>query len=406
MRILWLLTLLPYPPDTGGKQDSFFMLREFADAGDEITCGVVYQGAEPPDVPEGFARLVKEVVFLPGNPKALHSRLLGSLGDDVPFKFRKYHSREASDILASLLEKENGFDFLLIDHLHLAPLMLEVREHLRKKGVSVPPLVLRSPNVESTIVTKYAERVENPLVKAFAQRESRKVKAYEAGVLAEFDLVAAISPVDKATFEGISDRPANIISVTAGVEVDKLRPSDEPPVDGEVVFVGTFDWQPNVDGALWLANEVWPKVAEAYPKAHLSLVGRKPPPLIENLAGDSIAVTGEVESVEEYVARAGCCVVPLWIGSGMRLKILEAFALGRAVVSTSLGAEGIEIEDGGNILIRDEPESFAKAVIDVLTKPELRDRLGTNARALVERRYSWKRVAGGFRNEILKLLGK
>jgi glycosyltransferase involved in cell wall biosynthesis len=232
------------------------------------------------------------------------------------------------------------------------------------------------------------------------------MKAYEAAAIPKFDLVAAISPVDQATLQTFSHGKAKIISVTAGIHTDTLVPSPDPPVPGEVDYVGSFDWQPNVDAAFWFVEKVWPIVVARLPNAHLSLVGKNPPPYLEKLAGPSITLTGRVDSIQDYVSKAECCVVPLWIGSGMRYKILEAFALGKAVVSTTLGAEGIEITDGRDILLRNDPESFASAVIEILENPELRDRLGSNARKLVEERYSWPDVARRFASSIESLPGK
>jgi glycosyltransferase involved in cell wall biosynthesis len=403
MKILWVHTLMPYPPDTGGKQDTFYMLREFSRMGHEITAAVVFHGESTPDVPDEFSRLVNRTVFLPGNPSRLHVRLLKTLSDPVPFKFRKYHWDSGVRILADTLA-DGRFDAIICDHLHLAPMLLDTQSIVNWEGINYPLKVLRTPNVESTIVSRYSERVSNAMVAAFAHREAAKMKAYESNVLSAFDLVAAISPVDKSVFEKMSVKPANIVCVTAGVDFDHLRPSHEPPKPGEVVFVGAFDWQPNVDGALWLIDQVWPKVLESFPEAHLSLVGRRPPEYLAERAGKSIDVTGQVESVVEYVSRAGCSVVPLWIGSGMRIKILEAFALGSPVVSTSLGAEGIEAADGEHLLIRDDPRGFADAVVEVLTNPGLRLELAGKARTLVEERYSWARVARQFSDEIESLL--
>ena len=406
MRILWLLASVPYPPDTGGKQDSYYLIREFSRLGHEISCGIIYHDDSPPDVPAEFSEIVRDVHFLPGNPKALHARLLTSLSDDIPFKFKKYYSDKAVALLAGVLKEQSYVDAIMVDHLHLAPLMLETKRMLSKEKVPCPSLILRTPNVESTIVEKYADRVDNPLVKAFAMRESRKTKAYEADVLDQFDLVAAISPVDRNKFREMSGAGEKIICVTAGVDTDVLRPADTAPTPGEVVYVGSFDWQPNVDGALWFINKVWPSVLEKIPSAHLSLVGKKPPEYLVKKADKSIAVTGRVESVEEYVTNAACSIVPLWIGSGMRLKILEAFALGRPVVSTSLGAEGIAFTNGENILIRDKPGEFALAVVDVLDEPLLQKTLGSNARKIAEEKYAWDMVASGFLSEIESMLNR
>ncbi len=403
MRILWLMTLLPWPPDTGGKQDTFFMLREFSLMGHEITSGIVFHDETPPAVPGEFSSLVKETHFLPGNPATLHVQLFKSITDTVPFKFRKYYSEQAVRQLSDILA-DGQFDVVLLDHLHLAPLLLDTRSIVDWEGIGFPLKVLRTQNVESTIVIKYAQRTTNAMVAAFGKKEAHKMKEYESNVLSEFDLVAAISPVDVATYGKMCKRRANIVSITAGVDIEHLEPSGAPPQAGEVVFVGSFDWQPNVDGAIWLINKVWPRVLEKYPDAHLSLVGRNPREPVKELASETVEVTGQVESVEEYVSRATCSVVPLWIGSGMRLKILEAFALGRPVVSTSLGAEGIEVIDGEHIIIRDDADQFADAVVKLLTDEQKCDELSRNARALAEKNYSWPNVAGKFSEVIEKLL--
>ncbi len=404
MRILWLLPVLPYPPDTGGKQDSYFLIREFSRLGDEITCGVIYHGSEQPSIPPEFAELVERVVFLPGNPKALAARLFASLGDDIPFKFRKYYSEKAIDLVVGLLETDLNFDVVIIHHLHLVPLALDSRDRLARTGNRIPPIILRTPNVESAIVDKYSKRIDNPLIKTFARKEAKKMKKYEGAVMAEFDLVAAISPVDRDVLLEMSKGKGRIISVTAGMDADEIRISKNAPQPGEVAFVGTFDWHPNVDGALWMIGKVWPSVIERIPDAHLSLVGRKPPPPLSNAATDSVTVTGWVDSVGEYVEYASCIAVPLWIGSGMRLKILEAFAYGKAVVSTSLGAEGIEAVDGEHILLRDDPKEFADAVVEILSDESKRDMLGKNARKLVEEKYTWMKVSNDMRNAIGELM--
>jgi len=403
MQILWLLPQLPYPPDTGGKQDPYYMMRVFAELGDDITAGIVYL-KEKPDIPPEFNELVCKTVWLPGNPQKAHGQLFSSLSDPVPFNFRKYYSEEGVGILEELMSSKPSFDAVIIDHLHLGQVALDARDNLKKKEIKTPRLILRTPNVESNIVTKYAERIDNVLVKIFAKKEAEKMKPYEAKTLPEFDLVAAISPVDRDIFGEMTKEKANLISVTAGVDIENIKPSGNPPVAGEVAFVGTFDWQPNVDGALWMIDEVWGGVLRKVPDAHLYLVGRKPPPYLEKKASDSVTLTGWVESVDEYVGRASCIAVPLWIGSGMRLKILEAFAHGKAVVSTSLGAEGIEVVDGEHILIADTPGDFIDRVNEVLTDTGKRESIGKAARALAVEKYSWDKVSNELRDAILDLI--
>ncbi|MFH1675954.1 MAG: glycosyltransferase [bacterium] len=406
MRILWLIPQIPWPADTGGKQDTYFMIREFSRLGHEIKIGSIYFTESPPDrneIPVEFADLVREIIFLPGNTGKLHSRLISSLADTVPFKFRKYYSPDAVRMTTDLISGEK-FDAIITDHAHLAPLTLDAKKAVESKGGKFPAIALRAHNVESIIVKKYSERVGNPLVGVFAERESKKMEEYEGKILGEYNLVASISPADKATFERISSNYANIIVITAGIDTEALTVRIEPPKAGEIVYVGSFDWQPNVDGALWFIEKVWPDIVNKLPDVHFSLVGRNPPPYLEKFASDKIKITGKVDSVTEYVKSASCSIVPLWIGSGMRYKILEAFALGCPVVSTLLGAEGIEAVDGEHILIRDNPADFAEAVIKILSDRELGEKLASNSRLLVENKYSWPIVAREFSDRLEELV--
>jgi len=381
-------------------------MRVFAELGDDITAGIIYfkNTQDRPPIPPEFAALVSDTFMIPGNPESKVSQLFSSLSDPVPFNFRRYYSEEGVGYVADAMSSKPSFDAVIIDHFHLGQLTLDAREKLKEKGIQPPKLVLRTPNVESNIVIKYANEIDNLFVKKYAQREAAKMRPYEAKTLPEFDLVAAISPLDRDTFISFTKTPINIISVTAGVDVDEIKPSDEPPVPGEVAFVGTYDWAPNVDGALWMIDKVWPRILKKIPDAHLSIVGRNPPLIVKNKESKSITITGKVDSVAEYVRRASCIAVPLWIGSGMRLKILEAFAHGRAVVSTSLGAEGIEAVNGEHIVIADKPDDFALNVVEILTNREKRESIGRSARKLAEDKYTWDKVSNELRDAILDLI--
>jgi glycosyltransferase involved in cell wall biosynthesis len=182
------------------------------------------------------------------------------------------------------------------------------------------------------------------------------------------------------------------------------RPGDPSPDGRTVLFFGAINYFPNVDGIRYLAGEIWPRIATRHPGARLEIIGQHPTSEILALQGPSVDVLGKVDDLRPYLARAAVSVVPLRIGGGTRLKVLEAMAMGRPVVSTSIGAEGIEAEPGRHLLLADDAEGFASAVSRILDQAQVGARLGREGRALVERRYSWQTAAhrlGAFFRELV-----
>jgi glycosyltransferase involved in cell wall biosynthesis len=182
--------------------------------------------------------------------------------------------------------------------------------------------------------------------------------------------------------------------VVPGVDCETLTPSERPSSSSNLVFVGSMSYRPNVDAAEFFVRQVLPRIAREVPDVTLSIVGAAPAPSVKRLAQDPrVRVTGLVDDVRPYYAAAAASVVPLRIAGGVRMKILEALALGSPVVSTAIGAEGLELEDGRDLLIADTPEQFADAAIRLLRDPQLRDRLARHGRATAVRRFSWDSVA-------------
>jgi glycosyltransferase involved in cell wall biosynthesis len=183
--------------------------------------------------------------------------------------------------------------------------------------------------------------------------------------------------------------------VPNGVDTDFFRPSTGREDPAGLLFTGAMNYAPNADGVLHFCTEILPAIHAAIPETSLAVVGRNPPPRIQGLGTDKIAITGTVRDVRPWMHRAAVFVVPLRVGGGTRLKILEALACGRAVVSTALGCEGLDVTDGEDILIADTPAAFADAVVRCLRDPGLRQRLGSRGRTLVERRYRWDAIGRG-----------
>jgi glycosyltransferase involved in cell wall biosynthesis len=237
----------------------------------------------------------------------------------------------------------------------------------------------------------------NPLLRLFWWLQWRKMMRYERHACARFDGIVAVSEPDKQVLE--RDFGArNVHAIPTGVDTNFFRPSPEPPEDNSLVYLGAMDWLPNEDGVIFFADEVLPRLRKLVPSAHITIVGRNPSArlLDRTRAHPEIRVLGRVEDVRPHVARGALFVIPLRIGGGTRIKAYEAMAMGKTVVSTRIGVEGLPVRDGDNVVIADRPEDFANAVARLLKDRAERERIGRNARAYVEANVSWRRAADAF----------
>lgn len=224
------------------------------------------------------------------------------------------------------------------------------------------------------------------LLRAEAERHRRHLFR----VLGRYQAAIALSTTEGDELRRVGTIPVSVIPT--GVDTSTLRPAPEEPGPPRLVFTGTLGYQPNSQGICWFADYVWPLVRRQLPDAQLEVIGRGPPPSVSALGErEGIAVIGPVPDMAPYFARAMVVVVPILTGAGIRVKIVEAMAAGRAAVSTSLGCEGLPyVEPGRHLLVADEPHDFARAVTDLLRDPRLRAGIAREARALAERRYDWR----------------
>ena len=230
--------------------------------------------------------------------------------------------------------------------------------------------------------------------------------ADEASALRRFDGLLTVSEADRDTFARLYpfDVRGPMHVVATGVDTEYFAPAAQAS-GRDLVFTGSMDWLPNEDAMLFFCRDVLPLIRARVPGVRLSIVGRAPTPAVQRLAdGDAgITVTGRVDDVRPYVRDAAVYVVPLRIGGGTRLKIFEAMAMGKAVVSTTIGAEGLDVKDGTDVMIADEPDAFATTVVDLLRDPSRRNAIGDAARRLVSAQYDWTVVAGDMERALCEL---
>jgi glycosyltransferase involved in cell wall biosynthesis len=230
----------------------------------------------------------------------------------------------------------------------------------------------------------------------FLDHEWRKLRRYEAQVCARAVLTAAVSDADRSLLA--ADAPgARVRTIPTGVDTAYFAPDGMHETPNEIVFTGSMDWYPNEDAVLHFADAILPRIRREVPDASFTVVGRNPTRRLQaTLVGKNVRVTGTVDDVRPYIAGAAVFAVPLRIGGGTRLKIFEALAMGKAVLSSTIGAEGLPLVPGEHFVRADEPEEFAGAVVSLLRDSDRRRRLGAAGRQLVEERYSWQEVARRF----------
>lgn len=386
MRILFLSQVLPYPLDAGPKLRSFFVLRHLAQE-HEVT---LLTFVRETDRAENIARL-SEFCHAVHTVTMERSRLrdarfmVQSLVTGQPFLIVRDQIAAMTGKVRQLAASER-FDVVHADQLWMAQYALAARA-----ASPGSKLVLDQHNAVYLIPQRLAGDEANPLLKRFLDREARVLTRYELDMCRSFDHVVWVTREDRQAVIGAAGpgangyAPSTVIPICADPSLN--TPVGLAPNLRRVTFLGGLHWPPNAQGVTWFAREVFPQVRAAMPEAILTVIGKNPP---AGLEGEGVEVTGYVDDPAPYLAETAAFIVPLHAGGGMRVKILDAWSWGLPVVSTTIGAEGIEIEDGENILIADSAPTFAQAVIRVLQDQDLARRLGHNGRQTVVDKYDWR----------------
>jgi len=271
-------------------------------------------------------------------------------------------------------------------------------------GEKPPALVIDSHNIEYDLARQYA-RNGDLVRRLYGEANWRKLRREELGTYRHADGVYLCSAEDeRRLLNEIPNVRTTVIPNAADVEYYQPRPTDPPPDSRTVVFFGLLSYVPNVDGVTHFVKDIWPRVAAAHPDSRCKVIGGRPPPSLLALAGPRVELTGFVPDLRPHLAAASAVVVPLRLGGGTRLKVVEAMAMGKAIVSTKLGAEGIEAIPGRDIFVEDEPAAFADAVSRLLAEPSLAARIGQSARQLAVERYAWSGAARALENFYRRIL--
>jgi sugar transferase (PEP-CTERM/EpsH1 system associated) len=387
LRILLLSPWMPWPPHDGGRIRVLNTLRHLSRR-HHVT--LLAPSRTPADAQAAVElRQTCEAVVtadLPADARSVIGRALRAALARRPLIEGIHYSRAMAQAVRRLTAGAS-FDVVQVEFSWFAPYLRALGPGCRARTV------LTLHNVESLRFAREL-RAATTLGRRLALGWDRLFgDGWERRAVAGVDAVVVVSEAERRWVETVA--PGALVTLAPnGVDTGYFRPAT-PSRGGTLVFTGAMDYPPNVDAVLWFWHEVWPRLRQRHPALRLEVVGRTPDARVRALNGEAgTRITGEVDDVRMFLAQASAVVVPLRAGAGTRLKILEAMAMGRPVVSTTLGAEGLDVVNGTSILLADTPADLAAAVDSVLASPELARRLGEAGRRLAESRYDWERCLG------------
>lgn len=404
-KILWIKLDPLHPVDTGGRIRTYNMVKELSQRHD-VYYVAVFPRHHDPEAKRLAGEYSKEQVWIDFiDPKQNKFAYLIDLLKNLflstqPYVVYKYVSPEFKQAIKNLCEQHN-FDLIISDFLQSTANLIDAAEEMPQiKNLNT---VLFQHNVEAIIWRRHYENETRPLLKQYYKLQWKRCENYEIEASKWFKGVIAVSPDDCRSFEEEMGLTNILGHVKTGVNIDFFKTDARKPEPGHIVFLGAMDWMANIEGICRFVADSYPQIKAKIPDARLTIVGRNPDGKVKQLAANdsSITVTGTVDDVRPYLASAQLAIVPLNIGGGTRLKIFELMAANLPVVSTSIGAEGLPVTHDENILLADDPTSFANSVIDLLSNPSRCDELAESAFRLVQENFSWSKVVDEFEAMLL-----
>jgi polysaccharide biosynthesis protein PslH len=388
VKILWVKSDYLHPTTRGGQIRSLEMLRCLHQRHEvHYVCLDDGLNAEGPErAPEYCTRAYPIYhVAPPRRSVRFAGQLLRGLISDLPVSVERYASRPMRARISELLAA-NSFDCIVCDFLFPAPNIPRMRD-----------AVLFQHNVEATIWERHAAQAGNPVARAYLKGQARGMEAYERAICRDAGYVVAVSERDRNTMQ-IRYGVDHVSSIPTGVNLSYFAPPAVREPKADLVFVGSMDWLPNIDGARFFLDHIRPKIQAAMAGCRIAFVGRRPESWLEQIAKKDphLIVTGTVPDVRPWLWGSAVSIVPLRIGGGTRLKIFEAMAARVSVVSTTIGAEGLPVEHGRHLLVADDPAGFADACLLLLKDSARREQLAREALSCVKARFSWEAVAREF----------
>ena len=386
MNILLICNKSPYPPKEGGPIAMNTIVEGLIDSGHKIKVLAVNSFKYSVDInsiPDDYKEKTQiEGIFLDLRIKPLDAFL--NLFSSKSYHVQRFISKEFEEKIIEILSK-NKYDIIQLETLYVTPYIETIRKHSDAK------IVLRAHNIEHLIWDRITQATKNPIKKFYLSHLSKTLKKYELEALDKFDGIAAITKTDADFFKKTGTKTP-IVDIPFGINLNKFQLSDGEYEFPSLFHIGSMNWMPNEEGIDWFLNKVWDLIYKKMPDLKIYLAGREMPDWLINYKKTNVEVVGEVENAQDFINSKAIMIVPLFSGSGIRIKIIEGMALGKAIISTRLGAEGIHYEDNKNILIANTPEEFVIQIEKCIKSKELCETIGFYARKIIEEEYDNKMI--------------
>jgi polysaccharide biosynthesis protein PslH len=386
MKILLLTQVLPYPPDSGPKIKTWHTIKYLAaNPCNEITLVSFIRGDQALQIVY-LRKYCKQVLTIPIKRNVFLDviALVRSLFTRLPWMILRDDRSDMSNLVREV-SGANQYDIIHADQTNMAQYALQITGGKK---------ILDTHNALWVLYKRLGETTSSRLMKWLLQRDWKLLRDYEGWLCSQFDEIIAVSQEDRHALQKASQDSREIHVIPIAVDLDENPVINRKPGGNHIIHIGTMYWPPNIDGMLWFIQDIFPLIRNAVPETILDVIGARPPKELLDYSNpeNGINVTGYIEDTAPYIEQAALMVVPLRSGGGMRVKILNALAQGIPVVTTTIGCEGIEVENGKHLYTADTPAEFARAVIQLLQNQSLAEKISLNGRKLITDKYDYHKA--------------
>lgn len=386
MKILQLCLRVPYPPNDGATIAMYNLGQSLIEAGAQVKAlsfNTKKHFVANDKISKEYKQAVSlETVYLDATVNPLHA-FLNFFKSGESYNIKRFYSEEFDVALKKILVNAS-YDIVQLEGLFLTPYIDTIRRHSKAR------ICLRAHNVEFIIWKRLAAAATNPLKKKYLSFLAERLKNYETSLINSYDAVVALTAEDKNLMQNMGcTRPMHIAPI--GIDTAKYD-IDNNESDFSLFHLGSMDWLPNIEAVTWFLNNVWDSIKAEIPNIRLHLAGKSMPQKIKKMADKNLFVYDRIDNAKKFMLGKPVMIVPLLSGGGMRVKIIEGLAMGKIVISTSVGSEGIDYADGNNILIADTPQKFTEQVISVYRNSELQKKIKAAAKILASEKYDNKKI--------------
>jgi len=387
MRILQFCNKSPYPPKEGGPIAMNAITKILINQGHSVKIVAINTpkySVNQNKIDEQYRKKTEmELVWVNTRFRIIFALL--SLLKNTSYHVERFKSKSLRIRLKELLLK-NNFDIVIMETVYLSVYADLIRKYSSAK------LILRSHNVEHLIWEQIAKNTPKGLKKTYLSILAKQLKQFEKKSIPLFDAILCISPTDKLWFAAQNNNiPIEVIPF--GIDIDTIPNNITPCYCNNLFSIASMDWYPNIEGIRWFLDNVWEQIHHFYPNLVFRIAGRNMPDSLKQTHLKNIDIVGEVNNAQEFMLKNGILIVPLWSGSGIRIKIIEAMAMGKVVITTSIGMEGICAEDKKHILIANSPQNFVEAVTFCMKNPAICKQIGKNAQQFIKENYNNEKIS-------------